>query len=115
MEAIKELGFLPQEYFLYFEETDWCANAKKNGWLLGIDSFANGYNLKSQKNKIYTYYYNRNRLLFAKKYHPSYRMVCFYYLQIISKKVFRTLLNKKSSPFLKWEVKGVLDGIKLLP
>lgn len=114
MEAIKDLGVLPIEYFLYFEETDWCTNAKRNGWILGIDSFANAYNLKSDRNKNYIYFMNRNRLLFAKKYHPSYWNVCFYYLKLICKKVYLTLRNRKKSPLLKWEVKGVLNGIKLL-
>lgn len=112
-DAIQELGFLPKEYFLYFEETDWCTNAKRRGWHLGIDSFANAYNLKSPKNKNYIYYINRNRLLFAKKYHPSYWRVCFYYLKIISVKVYLALINKNSFSLIKWEVKGVLDGIKL--
>jgi GT2 family glycosyltransferase len=35
-EVILNLGFLPEEYFLYMEETDYCFNARKCGFKLGI-------------------------------------------------------------------------------
>ena len=28
----KTLGLLPEDYFLYWEETDWCYRAKTNGY-----------------------------------------------------------------------------------
>lgn len=31
-ELIEQLGGLDEEYFLYFEETDFCLKAKRNGW-----------------------------------------------------------------------------------
>jgi GT2 family glycosyltransferase len=34
--CINTIGLLPEEYFLYWEETDYCTNAKKNGLNLGI-------------------------------------------------------------------------------
>lgn len=35
--VIDMIGFLPEEYFLYYEETDYCFNSKNNGFQLGID------------------------------------------------------------------------------
>jgi len=35
--AIDKIGLLPEEYFLYYEETDYCFNARNNGFKLGID------------------------------------------------------------------------------
>jgi len=35
--VIDKIGLLPEEYFLYFEETDYCFNARNNGFKLGID------------------------------------------------------------------------------
>lgn len=34
--VINTIGLLPEEYFLYYEETDYCLNAKKNFFTLGI-------------------------------------------------------------------------------
>ena len=34
--VIDELGLLPEEYFLYYEETDYCFNAKEHGFILGV-------------------------------------------------------------------------------
>ena len=34
--VIKKIGLLPEEYFLYYEETDYCFNARNYGFKLGI-------------------------------------------------------------------------------
>lgn len=31
-EALKKVGLFDENYFLYFEEIDWCKRAKENGW-----------------------------------------------------------------------------------
>jgi GT2 family glycosyltransferase len=31
-DAIKQVGLLDEDYFLFFEETDWCYRMKKAGW-----------------------------------------------------------------------------------
>jgi len=33
--VIEKIGLLPEDYFLYYEETDYCFNASKNGFSLG--------------------------------------------------------------------------------
>ena len=113
-EALKELGFLPKEYFLYFEETDWCTKAKKKGWELGINSFVNAYNLKSSRNSTFIYYYFRNRLIFARKYHPAYWKVYWYYSKLILNKLWSRFRYGRKDPLLKWEVKGLVDAYKFL-
>jgi hypothetical protein len=34
--VIEKIGLLPEDYFLYYEETDYCFNASKNGFSLGV-------------------------------------------------------------------------------
>lgn len=34
--VIDKIGLLPEEYFLYYEETDYCFNARNHGFRLGI-------------------------------------------------------------------------------
>jgi GT2 family glycosyltransferase len=34
--VIDKIGLMPEEYFLYYEETDYCFNARNNGFKLGV-------------------------------------------------------------------------------
>lgn len=34
LDVVKQLGLMDEEYFLYFEESDYCVQAKRNGWEL---------------------------------------------------------------------------------
>jgi len=67
----KRLGLLPEEYFLYWEETDWCYRAKQNGYGLYVCTTAICYDKVSTvigKNFMADYYYVRNGLLFISKF-----------------------------------------------
>lgn len=111
--AVKELGFLPEEYFLYWEETDWCTNAKRNNWNLAIDTNAVVYNLNSEKGAIYHYYYNRNKLLFSKKFNLNYNLVVKREKTKLYKEVRNRFSGKYLKPFFISRLKGVLAGILL--
>ncbi|MCM8569203.1 glycosyltransferase family 2 protein [Gramella jeungdoensis] len=110
-DALKKLGRLPEEYFLYFEETDWCFNARSHGWYLGVNTFAVVYNKTSKKRENFHYYFNRNKLIFSKKYHPNYKQVRNYYIKEIFKEFINWLKHGRFRPFFKYYVKGVLAGI----
>ena len=69
--CFKELGLLPENYFLYWEETDWCYNAKGKGFRLLVCPGAICYDKLSTtigKSFMADYYYTRNGLLFTSKY-----------------------------------------------
>lgn len=36
-EVINKVGLLPEDYFLFYEETDYCFNAKSKGFKIGVD------------------------------------------------------------------------------
>lgn len=68
--ALKDVGLLPENYFLYWEDADWSYHAKKAGYNLvsctssivydkGSTSIGRGY--------LAEYYYTRNSLLFHRK------------------------------------------------
>lgn len=61
------VGYLPESYFLYFEETSWCYRARKAGQRLGIDLAAEVVHfVKAQKMQqpLQVYYYNRSSMQF---------------------------------------------------
>jgi GT2 family glycosyltransferase len=71
--AINKLGPIPVDYFLYFEETDWCYNAKLNGWKLLVDTSVVAYQRTSNKGEKYVFYMTRNCILFNKRYYKELR------------------------------------------
>jgi GT2 family glycosyltransferase len=67
----KRVGLLAEEYFLYWEETDWCYRAKQKGCVLRVCTKAICYDKVSTvigKNFMANYYYARNGLLFISKF-----------------------------------------------
>jgi len=67
----ERLGLLPEDYFLYWEETDWCYQAKTNGYQLALCETAVCYDKLSTsigKSFMADYYYTRNGLHFLLKY-----------------------------------------------
>lgn len=109
--AIKELGKLPENYFLYFEETHWCLNAKHNNWKLAVNSQAVVYNLISEKKATFHYYFMRNKIIFSKKFHPQFKSVRKYYATILIKEFINRFRGRYLRPYYKSRVKGFIAGI----
>jgi len=68
------LGLLPVKYFLYWEETAWCYNAKRAGYKLNVCLKAICYDKISAtigKSYLSDFYYTRNGLLFVQEYSKS--------------------------------------------
>ncbi len=65
---IEEVGSMSEDYFLYYEELDWCERIRKSGYSVIIQPNAKIYHKESmsvgQHNPIKTYYLTRNRILF---------------------------------------------------
>lgn len=66
---IEDIGPIPEKYFLYYEETDWCVRAQKAGWRTMVDQRARMVHHKRSSDALprpyYLYYMTRNRYLFA--------------------------------------------------
>jgi|GEM_PF-1106927 len=68
-----EVGLIPERYFLYFEETDWCLRAREKGHRIAMIPSSQLYHSKKSQagvlpTKIYFYYYIRGSVLFMLKY-----------------------------------------------
>jgi GT2 family glycosyltransferase/glycosyltransferase involved in cell wall biosynthesis len=74
--VLDSTGLLPEKYFLYFEETDWCLNAKINGHSsIVFPDITVIHHKRSENNgcptNTFLYYYCRNALIFTKAYNPG--------------------------------------------
>ncbi|MFH1551503.1 MAG: glycosyltransferase family 2 protein [bacterium] len=75
-EVIKKIGLIPEEYFVYYEDTDWSFKARKAGYKCIFAPTAKiwhkGSRTTIEYSSSYIYYHIRNGLIFANKYAPWY-------------------------------------------
>ena len=105
---LNTVGLLPESYFLYWEETDWCQHAVKSGLTLHVSLKAFCYDKISTtigRGFLSDYFYTRNGLLFLKKY----RSICL--LSAVPAVVFRLLIRifRGETQRAKGMAKGVID------
>jgi hypothetical protein len=106
-ESYRNIGLLPEEYFLYWEETDWCYRARQAGYQLAVCPTAVCYD------KVGTtigrgfqaeYYYTRNGLLFVSRYKSRNLPFVFFF------SLFRLVKRALSG---RWDrARGIREGIK---
>lgn len=66
---INEIGYIPEDYFLFWEETEWCSKVKKLGLkcICSMGGYVNHKGSASIRKKLgfESYYLEKNRILFA--------------------------------------------------
>lgn len=71
MRVIRQVGLMPDLYFLYYEELDWCERIKKTGFTCHYVGHSVIFHKESvsvgKSSVLKTYYMNRNRLLFIRR------------------------------------------------
>lgn len=69
--VIDQVGLMPELYFLYYEELDWCEMIKRAGYTCYFVGESCIYHKESMSvgkaSLLKTYYINRNRLLFIRR------------------------------------------------
>lgn len=108
---------LSEDYFLYYEDADWCARMQQKGKTLLYVPDAQLLHAPSSslgiRSASYAYYNIRNRLLFAKKWHATYIAVTYGTL-ITSTKII-LLSMKQPHTFIstvRMVVKALNHGVK---
>jgi hypothetical protein len=68
-EVFEKIGFFDPQFFMYWEETDFCYRAKKAGFKITIAPQAKVWHKGGMSSTpLITYYMTRNKLLFLKKH-----------------------------------------------
>lgn len=100
-EFLAQVGLMGEEYFLYFEEADWALRAK-GSFRLGYAPLSVVYHKvggsigtssnPGRKSRVCDFYNVRNRILFARRYHPV--TLPTVYLVLLGEVVLRAVLGR---------------------
>lgn len=67
-----EVGLLPEEYFLYFEETDYALRGAELGWTARVEPRAVAHHFRVSATRLptpaYVYYYVRGQAMFGRRW-----------------------------------------------
>lgn len=108
-EVLDEIGFMREDFFLYFEETEWCIRMTKNThYKLVVMTDQQAYHKRSQKNELYTYYMNRNRIILCRLLSVSYGQILLAHFLNLGK-----ILIRKDYTLRRYIAasRGVMDGV----
>ncbi len=87
-DAIDKVGFMPEDYFLYYEELDWSMMFTRAGYEIWYEPVCTIYHkegqITGQTSPLRTYYITRNRLLLVKRnWHGINKYLAYCYLTCI--------------------------------
>lgn len=109
--VIEEVGPMREDYFLYYEEYDWCMRIREAGYKIMYCGLATVYHKESVStgadSPFKLFYLNRNRLLFARRNLSNLRALLFtlyYTMAVLPIHAGRYLLkgeSKKARAFFK--------------
>jgi len=85
--VINKVGLMADNFFLYYEELDWCERAKKAGFEIWINTNVSIYHKESisvgKKSALKEYFMNRNRILFIRRNAPLFPKILFFFYFIL--------------------------------
>lgn len=99
--VIDKVGMLSDEYFLYYEDTDYSVKVINGGFDIMYSPEAKMYHKVSattggNKSRLSIYYMTRNRLIFNKKYNKKYLASnIYFYLTFSVKSIFWCINGEK--------------------
>lgn len=111
------VGQMEENYFLYYEEIDWCEKFKRSGkkiWFTGRTSVLHKESVSvGKESPIKTYFMTRNRILFIRRNTGMLNTALFllYYIFVACPKQIYVQIKKGRKDLIKWTIKGVLWNI----
>lgn len=80
--AIDTVGSMPEDFFLYYEELDWCAQIRRAGFSIWYEPASLIFHKESaavgKMSPLKIHYLTRNRLLFMRRNVKGWRLVAFF-------------------------------------
>ncbi|GIV31676.1 MAG: glycosyl transferase [Saprospiraceae bacterium] len=80
--VIEQVGPMAEDYFLYYEELDWCERIRSAGYEIWVDNRVRVYHKESitvnRLGSLKTYYLHRNRMLFMRRHRSMSALAVFF-------------------------------------
>jgi GT2 family glycosyltransferase len=111
--AIEKVGLMAENFFLYYEELDWCARMKHAGFEIWVNMDALIYHKESisvgKQSAIKEYFMNRNRILFERRNASNFQFFVFiiYFIGLVAPRNIINYIKQKQSSFNKWLLKAI--------
>ena len=113
-ELIRNIGTLPESYFLFYEETEWCYKAKKHGYkvmcILESKIFHKGSISINAISGLSEYLMNRNRIVFEKRNANLYELV-YFYIYLILQTIYQIIILKQKPSKIKHYMDGIINKV----
>ncbi len=79
--VVEKVGMMPEEFFLYYEELDWCEQIRNGGFEIYVEPRAKIYHKESvsvgKMSTLKTFYLTRNRILFTRRNRSGFEIFLF--------------------------------------
>ena len=125
-EAIQKAGLMAENFFLYYEEMDWCERIKQAGYSVWVEPKAEIHHKESmsvgKKSPLKEFFMNRNRILFIRRNAPAFARFIFYFhfaLLVVPRNLLtyvkegRTDLIKQLFKAIWWNITNKSDSSNL--
>ena len=113
--VIDEIGFLDENYFCYYEETEWQTRARNTGFKISWIPTAKlwhkvGFSTGGGRTPTSTYYLTRNRGYYIKKWAKHKLIAWIFWIVEVKLRIFYGLLKNIKYAQMSW--KGAMDFFK---
>lgn len=112
-EATNKAGLMFDNYFLYYEEGDWCERIKRAGyqiWMRGDAFIYHKESISVGKNSwLKEYFMNRNRILFIRRNGPAFASLVFYvyFILVVTPRNIINYMRSGNYVFVKYVLKAI--------
>jgi GT2 family glycosyltransferase len=113
-EVFRSIGLIPENYFLFYEETEFCLRARKFGYKLMCVHESKVYHKRSATISKYSglsyYFLNRNRIIFMRRNANAIQKTIFA-PYIVLEGIGRILIRKEKFKLFKYYMDGLRADI----
>lgn len=116
-EAIRDIGPMREDLFLYFEEAEWCLRARRSGRRVVVNTGSKVWHRPSFKGEVYFYHMARNRIWLSRICGGEFFQdtVLYELKQLASFVLFGVPGRGRRVPFLWAKLRGIVSGVVRSP
>ena len=112
-ECIDKAGLMAENFFLYYEELDWCDHIKRAGYKAWVVADALIYHKESvsvgKESALKEFFMNRNRILFIRRNATFGQRIVFYlyFTLLVTPRNIISYIKKGHKDFVGWLLKAI--------